>query len=87
MVTRKPGILKRRRQMFGAAAVSLVHAQDVEARFESFLRDPQNVRRFAGPFEPMNQHERGMLPRDALPVTFREKPRAGLYLEEALLDW
>lgn len=86
IVSRKPGILKRRRQKFGAAAVSLVQTQNVEARFERHLRNPEHVRRFAGTVEPVNQHQRGMLPGDALPVTFREKPRLGFHLEEALLD-
>ena len=77
------GIVKSGRQSFGAAAIPLVHAHDVEAAMESLLCDPADVIGIAGTLQAVDDDNDGRvlaLPR--LPVAMGEQMGFRIDLEQ-----
>ena len=79
----KPGMVERRREAFGAAAIALIQAHRIPSGSECALRQPQHVAGLARTFQSVNQDERGAFPRRRLPVAFAEDSGAGLGFEFA----
>ena len=76
-------MVKRRREVLGAAAIALVQAHGVPPGQESALREALHVSGLARTLQAVDQDERGAFPGLPLPVAFAENSRAGLDFEFA----
>jgi len=77
------GVIESGREAFGAAAIALVEAENVEAGEPGFFGGAENGGGFAGTLEAVKKNERGMSGGEGLPVAIGANLRAGLGVEKA----
>ncbi len=82
IVTAHAGVVERRSERFGSAAISLVHAYNMKTAVEGLLADAAHVIRIARTLEAVHEDEdRRIFPLSGLPVAMPKQKRILVHLK------